>query len=1005
MAIKKGGGSVVQEGVVLITAEDNTQAGVKSAEASVNKGLKSIEKGAASATKPFGAIGAAASRAGSQASSAFSQAGQGLSSFASGVGKVPPALGAVTSGLGRLAPAAAGVIGALTAGVALFDAWAESSDQARKATVSMQVSIEGAREAFGGMVSDLDLARSANKAFALGVVQNGVEFAALSRGVSAIARNLGEDNLQLMDNAVTAIGRGSALILDNLGIIMTQEKAERMYAASLGVTVKELTALNKAEAFGKAAMQEIAEAGKKAGASVDGLANSYMKAKVSAENFKNGIIGVNTRVGNVRETMRKMAPEVLDLFGSRAQTDIGTINRELMRQAQIQAKQAQDLGDTNAKASDFLLTYEEVLAVADELGNVEVMRSGLVDYDNRKKRETELNRLAKEALGYQQQIIEKSNAQAAQAEKADKVKTLGEEAATLEHQAKLLGFQKNTEGEILMLQVQALEKRGEAAKLTNDQNAALQAQRDIELLLAAPLEKKKGGGGSGPTEADRVKAAGEARVQYLQSEVQYAEVIGKIRGTTDADALEVGKMKLAAADAELALERDALAVTRAKNSVDRTNIDNRITAIDRERELLGLQRQADERAAANDLVAKAIEQQSIAAALRSEQARQESEHLGNVISLEQARLAQQEQRIRAAGVADKAAAMSTLGRLDAEAQTEAALHAVKLRQLEEEHAAKVRTLNLREDTTRDKAATSPLEREQQLGELRQIEHDKQLERMSFELAMAREKDAEEARISASSRARMLEQISMAESVIGSVSQLYGQASEFASFLGQQRAADADAALSSTVKALEARGRAQQASLEVELKANAGNTVKLAEIKRKAAKNEQALQAKIEQAKEAHAEKQRKIESRAAGIKLLIDGAVNTAKAVSSYASYNFVQGALYTAAAAFNFVQGGMLLAGNVPGASSGGGAGLGGGAGSGGGGTDRDTSAASSTPGSIPGEAARRSTSATAGATNQGGVVIVINGGVNANGAIDDEFGEKMARKLRDISQTREAG
>ena len=127
--------------------------------------------------------------------------------------------------------------------------------------------------------------------------------------------------------------------------------------------------------------------------------------------------------------------------------------------------------------------------------------------------------------------------------------------------------------------------------------------------------------------------------------------------------------------------------------------------------------------------------------------------------------------------------------------------------------------------------------------------------------------------------------------------------------------------------------------------------------------------------------------------------------MSSYASYNFVQGALYTAAVAFNFVQGGMLLAGNVPGASSGGGAGLGGGAGSGGGGTDRDTSAASSTPGSIPGEAARRSTSATAGATNQGGVVIVINGGVNANGAIDDEFGEKMARKLRDISQTREAG
>jgi hypothetical protein len=163
-----------------------------------------------------------------------------------------------------------------------------------------------------------------------------------------------------------------------------------------------------------------------------------------------------------------------------------------------------------------------------------------------------------------------------------------------------------------------------------------------------------------------------------------------------------------------------------------------------------------------------------------------------------------------------------------------------------------------------------------------------------------------------------------------------------------------------------------------------------------------LQARVEKAQADHAERQRRTESRAAGTKLLIDGAVNAAKAVSAYASYNFVQGALYTAAAAFNFAQGGMLLAGNVPNAGGGSGSGSLGSSGGGSGFADRETSAAARTPGSVPGEAARRSVGGAVSQQQQGGSVVNVER-IEVVGGLDDETAEKIARALDKVSQTRE--
>lgn len=964
--------TTVQEGIVRITTVDDTAAGLSSATARVAKASKTIGSSATSAAKPLASMGATAKASADTAGISFDQLSSASQKLAAGMGKVPPVVSTLGSTLGALAPAAAAAVGVISAGAAIFDSWAGANHEAKKASANLQITIDGARDAFGGLVTDMELARLGNKAFALGVVQDGEEFAALAAGVHAIAANLGEDDTQLFDNAITAIGRGSALILDNLGIILDQAKAEKIYAQQLGVTVSQLTAYQKSQAFSKAALHEVASAAEVAGVAIDGLSTSYLQAKVRLDNLKDGLLGFNDNLAHAREGIRKLSEEELARLSWAEFTDttssVGKEVDKFLREAGTSLEEIDRLGQATGQTFDQIIGAET----------------------------------ARRAKLFKDEIL---------AGNVEMRKNFGLGADALEHQAKLLGTQKGKENEILGIQYKALDLRLKGARAVGDTAEQLAIQREMELLLAEDAERKRKAGGSGPTAADRVKAEGQAAVEFLQSEVAYAEVIAKIRGTEKADALEIGKMRLEAADAALELERDALLVTRAKNSVERLNNDNRITAIDRERELLALQRQADERAAANDLVGKALAQQKVLDAAKQESWRTEREHESNIIDLDKARLARQEQRTAAAGALAAAQARSDLARLGIVDATETRQHQTRMAQLEAEHRARVQALDTRAGAVADyKATDDPAEQARRLGEVKQIEHDREVERQNYALNLAKSRDAEEQRLYEASRSRLLAQVDVVQQSVGALSQLYENASSVASAVAEFQAGRQDDALSRTIGALERRGAAERANTERALKASEGDAAKQNAIKRNAAKRERELQAKVEKAQADHEERKKRTAARGAGIKLIIDGVVNAAQAVSAFASFNYLQGALYVAAAATNFIQGGLLLSGTIPGpgaaASASGAASGSAGAGSGkGAGFDTETSSAAKVPGSTPGEAARRSTSPAqqAQGAGAGGTVVNIYGGVHANGAIDDEFAEKVGFAVKRAGGSRE--
>lgn len=116
-----------------------------------------------------------------------------------------------------------------------------------------------------GTISNRDLILSANKAMALGVAENTQEFGELMQIARLKAREFGLSTTQAFNDIVTGVGRGSVMILDNLGIIIKSTEAQEIYAKSLGKTVTQLTEAEKKEALKFAVLKAGNEAVKEAG--------------------------------------------------------------------------------------------------------------------------------------------------------------------------------------------------------------------------------------------------------------------------------------------------------------------------------------------------------------------------------------------------------------------------------------------------------------------------------------------------------------------------------------------------------------------------------------------------------------------------------------------------------------------------------------------------------------------------------------------------------------------
>jgi hypothetical protein len=93
-----------------------------------------------------------------------------------------------------------------------------------------------------GTISENKLLLAANKAMSLGVVKNTDEMATIMEIARVKGQTMGLSMEQAFGDLVTGLGRGSAMILDNLGITVKVGEVNEQYAASIGKVASELTA-------------------------------------------------------------------------------------------------------------------------------------------------------------------------------------------------------------------------------------------------------------------------------------------------------------------------------------------------------------------------------------------------------------------------------------------------------------------------------------------------------------------------------------------------------------------------------------------------------------------------------------------------------------------------------------------------------------------------------------------------------------------------------------------
>jgi hypothetical protein len=565
-------------------------------------------------------------------------------------------------------------------------------------------------------------------------------------------------------------------------------------------------------------------------------------------------------------------------------------------------------------------------------------------------------------------------------------------AKRFEDAAALIKAEAGSEREVLDLMVKAQEARANVT-LKVDKIGEGDIKRESEFQIK--LLNAEAAAAARERRPDLVRASGEGKVQQLRSELEIAEALAKLSGTTDRDALKFSELRRVSKLAELDLELKVLNATTAQDAAEQRNISNRKAQIGRDADLINIEAR---------IAARRIESQERERAGNLYLARLESEGraTAHVIDLESARASKATEQAKieldaAARIAGMTGKREDLLKVEAKGER---LHSLTLAQLAQEASAVQKQLDIREAEIRSREAAASGVQFQ--DDLEQVAHDRKLARADAELAVLRASDAEQARLAAAQQARLQQQSATINTAIGTFENIQGSFQSVISDVTSRARAEQDADLESWKANLEARTQSQSAAYDRQIENARGNSGLRRDLERKKAALEKSTQKQIEAAETAHNEKRKRNEMRFQGIMLLVQAAVQTAKAAAAYPVVPSM--IAHGIAAGINAGYGIALLAGKVPGAGGGIGGGGGGSSGTAPSTSDRGSREVNRVPESVGGRAAERQggRGRTVGGAS-GNVTFAGNVTINALGSIDEDAAVKIGMAVNQGKHIRE--
>ena len=171
-------------------------------------------------------------------------------------------LGSVEQSIGKMAKTVGGAVTAFVAierviaGVAKsiedfgrFEAVSTGFENLASSSGFSANALDKFTKATDGTVSSIELMQQANNAMLLGIAENEDQMANMFDVAQRLASALGQDTRFGVESLVTGLGRQSKMMLDNLGIMIDVDVANKNFADSINKTVKELTDQERKQAF------------------------------------------------------------------------------------------------------------------------------------------------------------------------------------------------------------------------------------------------------------------------------------------------------------------------------------------------------------------------------------------------------------------------------------------------------------------------------------------------------------------------------------------------------------------------------------------------------------------------------------------------------------------------------------------------------------------------------------------------------------------------------------
>lgn len=182
--------------------------------------------------------------------------------------------------------------------------------------------LQATKTATKGLIADLDIMAAANKAVLLGLPVTADEMAVLGSTAITLGKAMKLGPTQAMEDLITALGRGSPLILDNLGLTVKVGEANEKYAKQIGKASSELTDAEKKLAFYNEAMRVAKQRVEDLGGVQLTLADQITRVKVSVRNFTDAL-GVAIATSPVmKEAFSALGDGIANAFGENQTTRV-----------------------------------------------------------------------------------------------------------------------------------------------------------------------------------------------------------------------------------------------------------------------------------------------------------------------------------------------------------------------------------------------------------------------------------------------------------------------------------------------------------------------------------------------------------------------------------------------------------------------------------------------------------------------------------------------------------